>query len=332
LKLVTPEIADFVKRESGGRSQLAVVQRIRKEAEDERRIKLADEIRFLSGIPDEWKSHFPSIVLSLISQKKVFYEMPGYQLPTLRRLVFSGAFKHKEALKWIDKILDFAFEMYDYEKLSVPNSYMNNMHTQRLYMRIKELEDKSEVFRKITRKKNITINGKDYLNILFIFELIRESGLLNKCKPPYASRWAHSDLHFSNILIDVDNDNFIFLDPRGYRYCDYCYDFGKLWHSVHGKYEFVAEYRFKLRDSKFMLNKNEIYYECEKIMAGLPKILMKYSKETEHETLMKTRFNEAVHFSSLVPFILDFDGVETRARVAYYTGTILLNEFYDLYH
>ena len=47
--------------------------------------------------------------------------------------------------------------------------------------------------------------------------------------------------------------------------------------------------------------------------------------------MMKTEFNEAMHFAAVAPFLLDFDGKEERALVAYYTGVILLNEFVEKY-
>ena len=69
----------------------------------------------------------------------------------------------------------------------------------------------------------------------------------------------------------------------------------------------------------------------KKIKEKLPDILCIYSSEPRDIILMKTEFNEAMHFSSLVPFILDFDGKEERAVVGYYTGVILLNDFIDKY-
>ena len=74
-----------------------------------------------------------------------------------------------------------------------------------------------------------------------------------------------------------------------------------------------------------------MYVECDRIKAGLIKIFRKYSKESSDDILMKTEFNEAIHFVSLVPFILDFDGIDKRATVGYYTGVILLNRFMEKY-
>jgi hypothetical protein len=63
----------------------------------------------------------------------------------------------------------------------------------------------------------------------------------------------------------------------------------------------------------------------------LPNILYKHSKEDPIDVMRKTEWNEVIHFASLVPFLLDFDGVDSRAKVAYYTSVILINEFCEKY-
>jgi len=322
-------MTEFINRESGGCTKIVLVTRVHKEATDERMDKLADEIRFLKEIPEKWRVHFPQIVLSQIGDKKTFYEMPDYGLPTLRRLLFSGTFGHKEALRWIDKILAFAFEMYREEVLPMPTDYMDFMHFGRVRRRLNELCRRAPLFKEVILIDALTVNGAAYLNVPRILTEIEHSDVLPECLPEFVSRYGHSDLHFSNVLIDLENDNFILIDPRGYPYCDYYYDFGKLWHSVNGKYEFVAENRFTLDRSCFELERNEVFFECEKIKAGLPTILAKHSKEPIDTIMLKTEFNEAMHFASLVPFILDYDGKERRALVGYYTAVILLNKFLE---
>ncbi len=321
----------YIKKESGGRTKILLVTRVHKEATDEKMDKLVDEIKYLESIPEEWKNHFPQVVLSYVGTDKVYYEMPHHDLPTLRRLLFSGVFKHQETLKWVDKMLEFSFEMYRKEIMPIPDNYIDYMHFARLKRRLDELSRKTEVFRKLIPQKTLTINGVEYKNIPLILKDLERPEVVEKVLPEFVSKWGHSDFHFSNVLIDLEHDNFILIDPRGYPFCDYYYDYGKLWHSVNGKYEFIAENRFKLDGTDFELEKNDVYRECEKIKEKLPDILCKYSSEPRDIVLMKTEFNEAMHFSSLVPFILDFDGKEERALVGYYTGVILLNRFIEKY-
>jgi len=314
---------------SGRHTKVILVTRVFKEATDEKVAKLADEIKFLESIPREWKAHFPEIVFSHIGKDKCFYEMPDYKLPTIRTLLFSGKWTHKETLKWLDRILEFAFEMYKKEIIPTPKSYIYELHFHRLESRLQQLYNWTEVFKKVIKPRVLKINGKKYHNMYEILRLVK--GKEDLVQPEYVSKWGHFDMHFSNILIDLKRDNFMFIDPRGYKYCDYYYDYGKFWHSVNGKYEFIAENRFQLKGTNFKLERNKVFNECEKIKKKLPRILEKYSGEKKEIVMRKTLFNEAFHFSSLVPFILDYDGIERRARVGYYTGVILLNKWYEKY-
>jgi hypothetical protein len=161
--------------------------------------------------------------------------------------------------------------------------------------------------------------------------LIQQAKLLSSCLPPYVTHWGHFDLHFANIFLDLESNNFILIDPRGYEYCDFYYDLGKLWHSVNGKYDFVAERRFTLSGREFEIEKNGVYFEYEKIRGELPSLFTKYSKESREDVMRKVEFAEAMHFSSLMPFFFDYDKREYRAIAAYYTGVMLLNEFNEKY-
>jgi hypothetical protein len=219
--------------------------------------------------------------------------------------------------------------MWRAEQLPTPENYLETMHFGRMRKRLIELQRKSDVFKQLISKATLTINHKKYANMLnLLIQLQKSSSMI---LPDYVSRWCHSDMHLSNIMIDEKNDNFILLDPRGYPYCDYYYDYGKLWHSIHGKYEMIAEKQFTFNESSFALNDNNVFYECEQLKKKMPKLLCKYSHDNKSVVMMKTMFNEAVHFCSLVPFILDYDGKEERAIVAYYTGVILLNEWCNKY-
>ena len=47
---------------------------------------------------------------------------------------------------------------------------------------------------------------------------------------------------------------------------------------------------------------------------------------------MKTEFNECIHFASLIPFLLSYDGKEEKAIAAYLTSVLLLNNFLLKYY
>jgi len=324
-------MSDYLKQESGGKTKVILVSRVHKEASDERMLKLIDEYNFIEAIPEKFKHNFPKIIYYGVDGNKAFYEMEHHDLPTIRRLILSNEITETELLFWTDRITDFSLQMYKHQIIPIPDEYFKIMHFDRLDNRLKEVSEKSEWFKNILQEKTIVVNDKEYNNIPILAEKFKASNFITTVQPEFIGRWSHSDLHYSNILIDRANDRFIFIDPRGYDYCDYYYDFGKLWHSVNGKYEMIASRQFNLYDNGFELFDNEAYRLLDGLKKTLPNILYKYSNETDVDVMRKTEWNEVMHFCSLIPFLLDHDGVDARSKVAYYTSTILINEYCEKY-
>ena len=323
--------SDYLKQESGGKTKVILVSRVHKEAADERMMKLVDEYEFIESIPEEFKDYFPRIILYGVEGNKAFYEMEHYDLPTLRRLMLAGEVDEKEIIYWADKITELSRRLYLHKVLPMPEDYFDVMHFNRLSNRLEELSKKSEFFKELIQKETVIINGKEYKNIPVLAEKFKTPEFLKTVQPEFVGRWSHSDLHFSNVLIDRANDKFIMIDPRGYDYCDYYYDYGKFWHSVNGKYEMIASRQFKLDGSNFNLLDNDMFKLCENLKKTLPQVLYDHSPESPEDVMRKTEWNEVMHFASLVPFLLDFDGVDARSKVAYYTSVILINEFCEKY-
>lgn len=321
---------DFKESGSGVNTKLVLVNRVRKEATNERMEKLIDEVNFINNIPDKFKEYFPEIIHYGVEGGTSFYEMQHYSLPSLRRLIFTNNLSVEDVVSWMDKITNFSMELHSYEKIDLPENYMNEMHWDRFFTRKEELEQKG-FDSNLLNSKHISINGEVYLNADPIVKFLqtKESELM----PEFVGRWSHSDLHFSNILIDLENDTFRCIDPRGYDYCDPYYDFGKLWHSVNGKYEMVANDMWESEGNTYSLTDNTYFTFLEELKELLPeRIFYKYGKESTEDIMKKVEFNEAMHFITLVPFQLVHDGVETRAKVAYYIGVELLNAFIKKYY
>ena len=320
--------AEYLQQESGGKTKVVLVNRIFKEATDERMLKLVDEFEFIESIPEEFKDKFPKIIFYGTDENRAFYEMEAYNLPTIRRLMLAGQIGHDEVLYWTDKITEFSLRMYNKEVIPRPDEYFDVMHFGRVRKRFDELRKKSDWFKETLQATHIEINGQTYLNTPYVVDnYFDNQRFLYGVQPEFVGRWSHSDLHYSNILIDRENDNFILVDPRGYDYCDYYYDYGKLWHSINGKYEMIASRAFTVGEGTFQLERNNMFKLCEALKSTLPDILYKYSKEDPIAVMRKTECNEVMHFIGLVPFLLDYDGIDARAKVAYYTSVILANHF-----
>ena len=319
---------------SGVDTNVVIVNRVIKEATNERVEKLIDEIKFIESVPAKFKSKFPEIVFSKYDNKKAFYEMKHYELPTIRRLILSGQMESDEIVEWSDKITRFSMSMYKHKKLDISNDvYFQALHWGRFESRIKELCDKSKWFKDTLSNKEICVNGNVYENLLPLYDKIKSKQ--DWFNPEFVGRWSHSDLHFSNILINREKNDFRFIDPRGYDFCDYYYDFGKLWHSVNSKYELIAARMFKVSDIDdthwFSLEQEKAFFALENSKNGVMDVFIDVSNEKPDDVRIKTEFNDVMHFATLIPFLLAFDLKEEKARTAYYQSIILMNKFCKKY-
>lgn len=324
---------NYLKQESGGKTNVILVNRVYKEASDDRMTKLIDEIDFLNQLPEKFKKYFPKITFYKSDNHKAFYEMEYYNLPTIRRLMLEGSITKEEVLTWIKRVTEISMQLYRHEVIPTPVNYLEKMHFERYRNRESEITKKSSWFKGIFEAREVSINGSKYLNLPEIMRIFSQDEFKSKVLPEFVGRWSHSDLHFSNILINRDTSEMIFIDPRGYDFCDYYYDFGKLWHSVNGKYEMIATRQFDYSEGAFGLHKNQMYNLCESLKTPLLDILCENSSESKDKVIFKTEWNEIMHFSSLIPFVWDSTLDETRAKVAFYTSVLLANEFcrkYDL--
>jgi len=322
---------EFRESGSGVNTKLILLNRVRKEATNERMQKLIDEVKFIESIPQEFKQYFPEIVHYGVEGEKSFYEMAHYNLPSLRRLIFSKKVTKEDVLYWMEKITAFSMNLYNHEVIDIPKDYMKEMHWDRFWTRKLELVEKSPIFEELFSSESIVINNKEYSNAHVIVEKLQEKE--KDFMPEFVGRWSHSDLHFSNVLIDLKNDTFRCIDPRGYNYCDPYYDFGKLWHSVNGKYEMVANEMWTTEGNSYKLNENYYFTFLENLKIDIKeRIFNRFSTNNTKDSFKKIEFNEAMHFITLVPFQLVHDKVEKRAKVAYFIGVELLNKFYEKYY
>jgi hypothetical protein len=223
-------------------------------------------------------------------------------------------------------------DFYNHERVDQPANYFEAMHFSRIKNRLLELSRKSEWFADILKKEVVVVNSKEYKNIPVLLESLFSKRSIESVQPEFVGRWSHSDLHFSNVLIDRPNDTFVMIDPRGYNFCDYFYDFGKMWHSINGKYEMISSRQFSIEgDSHFSLTQNAAFDLLDSLKPDILKMFGSYSRDSLDDILRKTRWNEAIHFCSLIPFLLDFDGKDERAKVAYFVSLELINSYYNDY-
>lgn len=303
--------------------------------------KLINEILWLKKYGDIFPDVFPKVVSSKIEKNDVWYEMPFFDLPNLRKSILTSSISQKKVESILIKILDFVFEnLYNQELNKTPKDFIKKKHFDRIYFRLFEVYDSTSNYKKLIESEKVFLNNEELKNLpeLF-FELISLDGLEEIVNPKYLVN-IHGDLHFQNILMSEDHESFILADPRGeIEGSDLYYDMGKLWHSVNGLYDFIHTNQFTLK-SEFkngyshnhieFINpeKYKLYKDLEKF---LEKNILSYKTIDEDKYYMeKILFNEAIHFCSVMTFHLNRYGDELRSTAMYLSGIKLLNDFLKL--
>jgi len=347
---VKENVLDTAPLLGGSHSQTKVINKIveitktlvRKEAYDEGKEKLIDEVKWLIDLPTDLKPYFPTVLDYNINSIPLYFDMPYYELTTLREILINGDIGGEKAVEILKDIMDFMFKkMYTKYQDKVESDYLTKIHINKTWKRFEETKQKSKILGKIIDCKHIFINGKKYINAPEIIKKIEKSyRLLDLLKPPFICK-THSDLHFDDILVDITKNpiKFILIDPRGLDHTySYEYDLGKLFFSFDGLYDFMHEGLFDLEMKieednaffKYEIKEGSVLEEFKKISKEFPEILGKQPMlEKDKYWKERVKFTEAMLFLSNVPFQLRGDEIEKNPIAQYITGTRLINEFWD---
>lgn len=318
---------------------------VRKEARNRGVDKLSREIIWLQQIPENIANYFPKLIGSYISFEYAWYEVPYYPFPSLRRLLLNQEIGVEEAIFLIDNILSFVFKnLYEINRVKGDIGWVYRLHIQRVETRLQQLMNENEVMAQVIAAPEVEINGVSFRNIPDMINQIRLRPMfIEKVAPPIISK-IHGDLHFQNILVNQVRSAdplFVLMDPRGeLEGSDYIYDIGKLWHSVHGLYDFIHEDLFHVKTSvtgkkvtaSLTFKHLQAIGTYQEIWNLLPNIVSKYVNLQEDPFWeMRALFAEAMHFCSVMPFHLKGDSIERSALALYFTAVKLINDFAERY-
>lgn len=332
--MVDIDSSSGVKKIKGGSfANVQKVSFIQKQASGVGEQKLRDETRWLMNLPEEGKFLFPQVE-STKEEAGVFYTyIKYYDYPSLRDLIFSGAVTSVQVINLLDRILSAFFEkLYLKEKIDVPANFVKKYHFERVWHRLKKMGRMASVFEEYLKSPKLFVNGRELFNIPGLICILESR--LNDFSPPFLSKFAHSDLHFENILVSETLDDFKVIDPRGYEACDYFYDFGKLSHSTNGLYDLIHEGYFDLVDRvdagvpffDFKFQNSELLKFYNELNSRVYELFEKYSKHDQNRKL--ALFNEVMHFCSDVPFHISRVDLNQKISKGIYVKAVeLINDF-----
>ncbi|MBT5490967.1 hypothetical protein HOK00_01275 [bacterium] len=319
--------------EGGSFAGLNKMTLVKKYSDKEGNDKLVAEIDWLNNLPEHLKNKFISVVDYHIGSEKSWFTMPWYDLENLRKKIITGKFSINDTIHYIKRILDYMFEnIYPNIIGKAEKNWIYEKHFDRVLSRFDEIQD-IKPFDKILGLKTISINGKEYMNLPVIINELKKFEIETNFFQPKDLVMVHGDLHFQNMLIDSEHDDFILADPRGeVNGSDIYYDMGKLWHSINGLYDLI--HTDISRATILEINNDTVHFDFyiagveliktySELKIQMTKLMNNYPIVNDKDWLLKTKFTEAMHFSSLMYFHLKYDGVENRALSLYLQGTIL---------
>ena len=338
--------AHSIELTGGSYSKLNYRLVVKKEDEGAGRDKLIKEINWLLALPPELKPYFSDVLEYDVDSTKVYYNVPYYGSRNLREHIMDGHFDADSAVKFLQGLLTWMFEHVYCRKVSddTENWVMEN-HICRVLNRLPECARKSPELGRLIEAERIVINGTEYKNIRELFLKLSQqvdSGAFLESVRPSALVMIHGDLHFQNILVYPQTDTgFILVDPRGEKDgSDIYYDMGKLWHSFHGKYDFIhtdqfhyeLEWEGEVPQARIEITNKYVEHVYDDIYTRMKQLLPQYDYFVQDKNWeMKTLFAEAAHFCSVAIFHIDKTRDSKRACVLYLRGVQLINDFFKQY-
>jgi dTDP-glucose pyrophosphorylase len=288
--------------------------------------KLQDELAWFESLPKGLSIFTPRLVHSGKVEHEFFIEQEFYGYYTLSELFL---FADLDLAYWetiLEKILNAYSLFTTYNKDSNVAS-LKLMYAEKTKDRVSKILTISEIWNKrLIYDGLLFINGSPYRSFESLTPWILEK-IENLCTYP-TFNIIHGDLCFSNILFDLNGHIPKFIDPRGRfgeerLYGDPRYDMAKLRHSVHGKYDFIVNDLFDLKE----LGQNEFSFRFlhERVdLHAISDIFDQLLVRNGYDVL-EIAFIEALLFLTMIPL---HDDNSERQLAMYLTAIQLFNKIY----
>ncbi len=211
--------------------------------------KFADEINYYKLLPAKVQVLFPRVVESGIEPGHEFLALEYYGYPSLQEMwlfenlhvgIWHRVFMH------IRRLLTGVMARYG---RPVDRSDYQLMYVDKVRERRKRLPEDSALARLMDDPRGVVVNGVAYQRFDDVME--RVAAVVPEMASDGRTAVIHGDMCFSNVLYDLRSQICKFIDPRGRFgqagiFGDQKYDVAKLYHSVHGLYDFIVNDLFTL--------------------------------------------------------------------------------------
>jgi NDP-sugar pyrophosphorylase family protein len=211
--------------------------------------KFVDEINYLRLLPPDLAVLFPRVVDHSTERDQPHLTLEFYGYPTLTELF---VFENVDATIWrrvFEHLYQLVVEGFMSHAHEVSVGSIRAMYLEKVLARLKTIDGPPELRRLIDSDEPILINGEAVPSLRQQWPAIER--MVEQIAPTSIGGVVHGDLCFSNVLYSLRSGVCKLIDPRGSFgragiYGDVRYDIAKLWHSVHGSYDFITADLFSL--------------------------------------------------------------------------------------
>jgi len=211
--------------------------------------KFLDEIQYLRALPRRLQVLFPRVLDYSLDDRAPFVELEYYGYPSLAdAFVFESldASVWEEVFRHLDRVLLSGFGVF---RRKLPDGAVEEMLLGKTLSRLAGVEGPAPLAALLRADGPITVNGRPLANLPALRPRLEEE--VARLARSATGTAIHGDLCFSNVLYDFRQGIVKLIDPRGSFgaagiYGDPRYDVAKLWHSVHGHYDFIVNDLFRL--------------------------------------------------------------------------------------
>lgn len=211
--------------------------------------KFIDEINYLRLLPRELGVLFPRVIDYSIAWSDPWVRLEYYGYPSLAEVFL---FENVDAGIWervfahLDQILR---EHLGAHARPLRTGDVWDMYVGKTQKRLATLRAQPELGALIAHEGDVVINGVTLPNLPLLWPRIEAE--VRRLETTTRGCVIHGDLCLSNILYDLRSRTCKLIDPRGSFgtvgiYGDQRYDLAKLWHSIHGLYDFIANDLFRV--------------------------------------------------------------------------------------
>jgi NDP-sugar pyrophosphorylase family protein len=211
--------------------------------------KFINEINYLRLLPPDLAVLFPRVLAYSIDWADPWIEIEYYGYPTLSEVFL---FENVDPGVWhrvFAHLSEIVRTRFGRHARPLPAGAVRDMYIGKTRRRLETMQTTPELAGLLRHEGQITVNGKPMDNLALLWPRIEAE--VARLEETAAGTIVHGDLCLSNILYDLRSRICKLIDPRGSfgavgLHGDPRYDVAKLWHSVHGLYDFITNDLFRV--------------------------------------------------------------------------------------